>query len=181
MGNYWNYYTLAIPPIGFTFFDQLKPDLKTLGQFNDKYILSPYLITDPNLEFIQKFNNYFLYLNKLFLERVYLTDENSEVEKVKIISYNPNQILVDVSERSKNILVLSQVYSPGWFAYLDDSIKIPLSEKTNALMSVKLLPKTKTVTLKYEPPGLKAGLTISLITIITILLYLFRKKVIKKS
>ena len=76
MGGYWNYYTLAIPPWGNVLFDKLKPDSISLGEYNVKYIISPYKLGDQNLTLEKNIGSYFVYTNKLIRPRAYFENDN---------------------------------------------------------------------------------------------------------
>ncbi|QQG43462.1 MAG: hypothetical protein HYW45_00390 [Candidatus Daviesbacteria bacterium] len=166
MGNYWNYYTLAIPPFGITEYEQLKPDAKSLGEFNTKYIISPYPLEDQNLKLDQKINDFFIYQNNLFKPRSYFFDaEIGILDGAKINYYSPNLVRVDTSAKLASRVILAQVYSPGWNAYLNGQEKTPVLERPNALMLVDIKPTTKYVDFRYEPGSFKIGLIISLVTL----------------
>lgn len=153
-GVYWNYYTLSIPPLG-TFTQELKPDAKSLGQYNVKYIISPYQLTDKNFILKTKLKNFFIFENKLFIPRVYDI-------------YKPNYIKVNVNEKQKQLIV-SEVYSPGWKAYLNGSQKVPVQETPNSLRAVDIQPETKFVDFKYHPDSYKTSKFLTLISILFIL------------
>lgn len=165
MGAYWNYYTLSVPPIGSYTFSQLKPDAKSLGEYNVKYIISPYPLPDNNLKLAKKIDNFFIFENKLFIPRIY------EI-------YKPNYIKVNVEGIQKQ-LIISEVYSPGWKAYLNGKEEVVVQETPNALRAVDIQPDTKFIDFKYSPSNYKTGKYITILSILFLVGYAISSKKIK--
>ena len=155
-GTYWNHYTLAVPPFGA---DTKNPDLKSLGEYNVKYIISNTPITSRDLILKEKIDQYLIYENKLSKSRDY------EI-------YTPNHIKVNI-EKPTGQIVLPEVYSPGWVAYLNGDMIVPVLETPSALRAVDTLPDTEWVDLKYEPDSLKKGKYITLTTLLILAGYGF--------
>lgn len=176
MGGYWNYYTLSIPPMGLYKFEKLQPDPVSLGAYNVKYIISPHKLT--NIEFVLKENmeGYLIYQNKLFLPRAYFwTNDQKPSIKAPILQYSPNHIRVDTSSNKTQRIVLSEVYSPGWVAYLNGKLKVTVQEKPDALRLVDIKSNTQFVDFKYQPESFKYGLIITGITLISLGIFLIKK------
>lgn len=170
-GGYWNYYTLSIPPIGLYEFEKLQPDPKALGAYNVKYIISPHELLDNNFQLKKQIDNYFIYKNSLFLERAYYLDDNhSPSSSARITKYSPNHIVIDTSHKGSKRLVLSEVYSPGWKAYLNGSDPVSIQETPDALRLVDLKDDTKIVDFKYQPDSFKIGTSITTITLLFLIL-----------
>ena len=138
-GSYWDYYTLSIPPIG-SLTEKLHPNIKSLGEYNTKYIISPYEIFDKNLSQLIKIEEYFVYLNKLYQPR----------SPAPIIYYSPNLIKIDVSNYKKNSIVVSEVYNDSWKAFSNTNKELQIQETPNRLRYIDLPEDTKTITLKYN-------------------------------
>lgn len=169
MGAYWNYYTLSIPPMGTYTFDKPQPDSRSLGDFNTKYIISPYPLTSENFMLVKQFGEYKIYRNNLLLPRAYFwTDTQKPSSPAPILKYLPNYIKVDTSFQSTNHLVLSEVYSPEWEAYLDGKEKVPVQQKPDTLRLVDIKKNTKFVDFKYQPKSFQVGLMVTLATWIII-------------
>lgn len=176
MGGYWNYYTLSIPPMGLYKFEKLQPDPVSLGAYNVKYVISPHKLT--NIEFVLKENikGYLIYQNKLFLPRAYFwTNDQKPSIKAPILQYSPNHIRVDTSSNKTQRIVLSEVYSLGWVAYLNGKSKVPVQEKPDALRLVDIKSDTQFVDFKYQPESFKYGLIITGITLIGLGIFLLKK------
>lgn len=168
-GAYWNYYTLSIPPIGTYTFEKPRPDPVSLGEFNTKYIISPYELTDKSFVLEKKFGDYLVYKNTAFWPRAYYqTDLQKPEREASIITYTPNLIRVDTSGHNTSRLVLSEVWSPGWKAYLNGKEEVRVQEKPNTLRLVDIKPDTRFVDFKYEPDSFKIGRVVTLTTFLLI-------------
>lgn len=180
-GSYWNYYTLSIPPLGTYTFDKPQPDPVSLGAFNTKYIVSPYKLDNPNFILERKVDDYSIYRNNLWRERAYFwTDDQKPGPPAPVLIYTPNLIRIDTTSHPTDKLVLAEVYSPGWRAYLDGRKLVPVQEKPDTLRLVDIRPDTQFVDFKYQPKGFHYGGIITAITFI-VLLTLLAKSWIKRS
>ncbi len=155
-GTYWNYYTLSIPPIGSYIARDIHPDAVSLGDYNTKYLISPYPLIDKNFLEVKKVGGYLIYLNKAVKPR----------SPAPILIYTPNLIRVDTSTYNNPSLFLSEVYSPGWNAYLNGNEPVVVQETPNALRSVDLKPGTSFVDFIYEPDLFKLGALITFIFLV---------------
>jgi len=182
MGSYWNYYTLAIPPIGYTKFDKLKPDPKSLGEYNVKYVVSPSPLENSNLELNSTFGQYYIYRNKLFLPRAYFLNENQSFEsEAQIVKYNPGFIKIDTSKNASEKLVFSTVFNKGWKAYLNGEKEAEVLETPNALQLVNIPNDTKYVDLNYLPGSYKIGRVITIATLFIISLTISIKRILRRK
>ena len=62
----WDKYSLSVPPFEAYLYQKLQPNAKLLRAFNTKYVISKYPLNDTNFVFWEKFDEYYLYLNKLW-------------------------------------------------------------------------------------------------------------------
>lgn len=171
-GGYWNYYTLALPPIGR--YKNLIPDAKSLGEYSVKYVISPYKIEDKNLVLKNTYNDYYIYNNFLFKPRVYTNNLNGASPNITLFS--PNHIKVDIAPNTKSV-ILAEVYSKGWRAYLDNGKEVLVQETPNALRLVDVEPQTKFVDFRYEPLSYQIGSKITfLVCLVLAGLFFFRRK-----
>ena len=164
-GGYWDDYSLSTPPIGVYKFQRLQPDAIALGEQNTKYVISPHELADSNFEPLKKYGNYILYLNKAWQPRV----------GIPITYYSPNKIILATSEVAGGSINLSEVYSPGWNAYLNGKEKVPVQETPVHLRSINTKPDTHFVELKYEPETYFIGRSITFSTILIISIYAIKK------
>ena len=180
MGGYWNYYTLAVPPIGFENFQKLTPDPKTLGEFNVKYVISPYQLENKDYTFVSKFDNYNVYLNNFLKPRAYFAlDEQKAGTEAPVIKYTPNQVTVDTTKGESSRLVLSEVWSPGWEAFINGNEKVNVQEMPNTLRLVDLPANTNFVDFKYSPSGFNEGKTITIATLFLLLIWGIKSRFLK--
>lgn len=156
MGGYWNYYTLAIPPIGTK---NLTPNAKALGEYNVKYIITPSEIIDEQLEQIEKIEGFFIYKNNIFTPRNY---EIYTPNFIRVSTYNLQPIT--------SSLVIPEVYSDGWIAYLNGNEQVHVQETPNALRAVDIKPDTHFVDFVYKPDSFKIGRLITSGTILILAL-----------
>lgn len=169
--SFWNYYTLSIPPISLYAFENIQPDAKALGDYNVKYIISPYKIDNKDLVHREKFGKYTIYENKKLKPRAYfLENDRLTFNEAKIIHFSPNFIRVDTSSNNHKNVILAEVYNKQWTAYLNGKEKVNVQETPNRLRLVDITSQTKYVDFKYYPKSFVLGRFITLITIIMVIL-----------
>jgi uncharacterized membrane protein YfhO len=91
-------------------------------------------------------------------------------ESVTIATYEANKIVLTATASSSGVLVLSEVYDPGWHAYVDGK-RADLYEANYAFRAVPLPAGEHTVELRYEPVSLRAGFFISAASLFAALAY----------
>lgn len=147
------------------------PDSDLLGKLNVRYLLVDKEIPDQNgWELVIKSNGIFLYKNLYELPRVFLLDKNSGIitGKALITKYTPNEIQINLTN-GEGDLVLSEIYYPGWKAWVDGKDS-PIQEYLGLFRMVQISPTSTNVTIKYEPFSVIIGLVISFCTLIIICL-----------
>ncbi len=82
-----------------------------------------------------------------------------------INKYTPNRIEISTNANSTTILVLSDVYYPGWKAYVDGK-ESPVLACNSILRGVPLEKGQHSIILEYSPMSYKIGLIISGLTAI---------------
>ena len=87
----------------------------------------------------------------------------NEAERVSIVSYQPNEILLDVTVTAPGYLVLSEVYYPGWQVCVDGHEEA-IQRANYAFRAVHLTPGSHRVRFLFAPLTWKVGLGISLAT-----------------
>ncbi len=96
--------------------------------------------------------------------------------EVKILSYKPHNIRISTSSKNPKLLILSEVFYPGWVAEVDGK-KTPIHRVDYALMAVGIEAGKHTVELHFRPGSIYTGLAVSLVTLTGVLLYLwFQRK-----
>jgi hypothetical protein len=75
---------------------------------------------------------------------------------VSIVDYQPSRITLDVETAADGILVLSEVYYPGWRAYVD-GVEAKIHRADHALRAVEVEGGSHRVELVYDPLSFKLG------------------------
>jgi hypothetical protein len=81
-------------------------------------------------------------------------------ESVAFTSYTPDQMSMRVTANSDGMLVLSEVYAPGWNAYVDGT-KVDLYAADYVLRGIPVPAGEHTVSVRYELRSLQIGTLIS--------------------
>lgn len=181
-GNFWDYYTLAIPPYSITENVEQRPDFESLGYYNTKYILSPYQLYSDDLTYREKTEGYFLYTNNWFQPRAYYINEfQVPLGHAETQSHTVNKTIINTEKKLSNKIIISSVYSPGWNAY-DQSESLKLTESPNGLQLITLNENSKEIFVEYNPTSYTVGKIISLFTVIIVAFYFVtRRKIVTKQ
>jgi hypothetical protein len=89
-------------------------------------------------------------------------------ETVRLIQNAPDRLELDVRADSPALLVLSEVWDPGWSARVDGEAA-PVDQADYLLRAVPIPPGQHTVVLSYDPPLLRVGLVFTLVTVLAII------------
>ena len=92
---------------------------------------------------------------------------NSGTASAKIVGYGPNEILLDVTAPSAGVLVLSEVYYPGWRAWVDNQ-EVDVRRADFLFRAVEVPAGTHRVRLLYDPPWFKVGVGLFAVTMIAL-------------
>ena len=108
------------------------------------------------------------------------TDTPNEELTNPIVTYNPNQVQIDLQTATPGLLVLADAYDDGWQATLNG--QPTLLYRTNyALRGVWVPAGEHSITMSYRPVALMWGIVISLITLSGISLILVLYKIGKNT
>ncbi|MDY7034648.1 MAG: YfhO family protein [Thermodesulfobacteriota bacterium] len=98
----------------------------------------------------------------------------------KILSYQPNIILINAIANRETFLVLNDIYYPGWKCYVD-GIEEKIYTCNYLFRAIKLKKGTHNVRFIFRPPLVIIGTLITIITLLLCLLFMiFRKLTLKK-
>ena len=88
--------------------------------------------------------------------------------KVEEVSYRPNHVTVKTSQAGNGFLVLMDSYFSGWTVKVDGQER-PILRANHYYRAVQLGPGAHTLEFDYFPDGFKAGLVVSGITLVLVL------------
>ncbi|MBI3740943.1 MAG: YfhO family protein, partial [Chloroflexi bacterium] len=77
--------------------------------------------------------------------------------KVKIVGYGPNEIMLETNSARAGYLVLSEIYFPGWRAWIDDR-EVAVSRANYLFRAIELPAGAQRVRFLYDPLSYKVGL-----------------------
>ncbi|OQY43317.1 MAG: hypothetical protein B6242_14880 [Anaerolineaceae bacterium 4572_78] len=89
-------------------------------------------------------------------------------EHVEIMSYEPNRIELQVDAKEDGLLILSEVYYPGWRAMIDNQA-VPIVQTNYILRAVPISSGNHHVVVQFVPFTFWLGMVISVMTIIIII------------
>ena len=95
-------------------------------------------------------------------------NESSKPGLARIVSYRPDQIVVSTDSSTPGYLFLSEMFYPGWKAFVDDQPKRIL--RGNYLFRVVQLPEGQhVVRFVFDPLSIKVGIGITILTLFVIM------------
>ena len=105
-------------------------------------------------------------------------DGPSGWQAARIDSWSPNRIVVEAEADRPSLLILSEVWYPGWRVRVDGQ-KQPLYRVDGVVRGVYLEPGTHVVTWRYRPASLVWGGAVTLVALAVLLVVaLFRAEVV---
>ena len=87
---------------------------------------------------------------------------------VKIVGYGPNEIFLDANAPGAGVLILSEVYYPGWRAWVNDS-EVEVLRANYLFRAVELPAGVQHVRLLYDPPLFKIGAGLFAVTVFALI------------
>ena len=89
------------------------------------------------------------------------------IDAVRTISYEPNQLELEATTDSAGLLVVGEVYYPGWKAFVDGSAA-KLYQADGLVRAVPILQGTHRVSLRYQPDSVRWGAILTILTFILV-------------
>ena len=86
-------------------------------------------------------------------------------EAALVVAHEPDRLELRVTAQTPALLVLSEVWDPGWQATVS-GVPTPVLVANHALRALPIPPGEHQVVLFYAPPGLRLGLAISGLTLV---------------
>ncbi len=162
-GNYqYSSYIPVLPPYE-TFALKPQPNAYLLGQLNVKYVASPYKLLSNDWLLTKTAADFFLYQNKK-QKTVWLNNGG----EASLENLSPNKIIVNITNSKDNLLILSEMFYPGWSATDQNGAQLEIID-AKPFRAVKITPTTQKVFFSYWPASLTISLTIFFTTLITII------------
>jgi hypothetical protein len=87
------------------------------------------------------------------------------LERASIVRYEPNRVEISVRAAAPAILVLSDLFAPGWTARIGEH-ELPVLPANRVMRAVPVPAGRHLVEMSYRPPGLLAGAAISTTSLI---------------
>ena len=97
--------------------------------------------------------------------------QHAEKGTVKPISISANTFTFDAETPKPSVLVLLQNYYPGWKAFVDEK-ETGIEKANTTFMCIQVLAGKHTISFVYEPTLIKYAWYVSLICLITVLIFL---------
>jgi hypothetical protein len=99
-----------------------------------------------------------------------LSGQVADLPQARLAEFSPSRLLVEVDHTSDGLLVLSELYYPGWRATVDGR-QAPIHRTDAILRAVEVPAGQHQVEMVFDPPTVKLGLAISGITLLLSLAY----------
>jgi hypothetical protein len=122
--------------------------------------------------------DYRLYENTTVQPRFYL--ENPACGGVSVTSYTPNRIELSVDSSCDTKLLSSEVFYPGWEAYVDGK-RTDIALSNGAFRTLSISSGDHRIVFQYQPKIFLIGLLITALTALTLWYYSFRRKIYGRS
>ena len=160
-----------------------RPDAARLGLLNVRFVLAGFPLEVDGLVPVAQLGESHIYRNEYALPRAFVVpgapvavlgdvalDLPVESQPARIESYSPNRIAVEADLEAGGLLVLSEVWYPGWRA-VDNGQELPILRVEGVLRGVVLEPGHHWVDFLYRPWTVWVGLAISGTAMLGILVY----------
>jgi len=169
-----DHYSPTLPPV----LDDAsaRPNAGLLGLLNVRYVVAAFSIEAEGLVLRERLGDTYVYENERFLPRAFLVAEAGPgsladallVEDFRpgvaqVVTYTPNRIIVQADLDEPGLLVLSEVWYPGWQARANGA-EVPVEQVAGALRGIPLDAGSWTVELRYHPWTAWLGLAVSGLT-----------------
>jgi hypothetical protein len=135
------------------------PQAAKLGLLNVGYVVSEFYLDVPGLIAEKKVGDTFVYRNDRNKFPAWIQpnfyQEDEQLKPARILQRSANRIII--SAVGPGILVLSEIYYPGWGVYIDGE-KSQLVVMHDVLMGVSLTPGEHVVEFCFKPASVYIGL-----------------------
>jgi hypothetical protein len=166
-------------------FRDTRPDLRLLGLLNVEYLAAAFPMNWPGLTFAAQIDGTHIYRNQYALPRAWvipslphagggwatqlvaLADQSARAiatgdSTAQVTRHEPDRIEVEAQLPDDGVLVLGEIWYPGWRAMVDGEAQ-PVEPVAEVLRGVPLTQGNHRVVLIYDPPSVRWGGRISLV------------------
>ncbi|GAB4536874.1 MAG: YfhO family protein [Anaerolineae bacterium] len=173
---------------------ETRPDLRLLGLLNVEYLVAAYPMDWPGLSLVAEVDGTYIYRNEHVLPRAWLLDSSVPAGDewpgqltaladraaqavagggytVNVTRYDPDRIEVTVQSPGDAILILGEIWYPGWRAVVDGEVK-PVEQVAGVLRGVPLTKGVHHVALVYDPASVRWGTRLSLTGLAILVLWM---------
>jgi hypothetical protein len=158
-----------------------RPDAALLGLLNVGYVAASFPIEADGLLLQTQLDGTHIYRNERILPRAFVVVQPRapgdpalrrpiEAIPAELAVYTPNRLVVQADLAEPGLLVLSEVWYPGWRA-LDNGVETPIQRVEGTLRGVYLDAGSHAVEFRYAPWTVWLGLAISGSTALVLLGY----------
>lgn len=114
----------------------------------------------------------------------YLNDL-SHLSRVQVLSYSPNDVVIQIESDNDQLLFLSDTYYPGWKAFIEPSagsgqVETKIYRANYAFRAAVVPAGNHRVVFRYQPASLALGIKITIISVVAaglFALFINRKKI----
>jgi len=89
---------------------------------------------------------------------------------VRLTRHSATDLVFTTTAKAKGLLVVSELYYPGWQAYVD-GVKVPTVQAALMLRGVMLKGNQKTIEFRFEPTVVRQGAIVSIALVALLVLY----------
>lgn len=103
-------------------------------------------------------------VDKKFAEQVKPVAVSDSLRFVKLVAYERNDLKYEVSSEKGGVVVFSEIYYPGWQAYID-GVEAPHGRADYILRAMNVPAGKHTVEFKFDPKSLHTTETIAFVAL----------------
>lgn len=171
-------------------YQDVQPDLHLLGLLNVEYLVTAFPMGWSGLTFVTEVDGTHVYRNQHVLPRAWvihplaagtdwaeqlaaLADQSAQAVAIgqypaQVTQYEPDRIEVEAQSPENGVLVLGEIWYPGWRAIVDGEER-PVQPVAEVLRGVSLTEGTHRVVLVYDPASVRWGVRVSLIALAVVI------------
>jgi hypothetical protein len=167
-----------------------QPDLRLLGLLNVEYLAAAFPMDWPGLTLLARLNETYVYRNEHALPRAWMLPQGTSSANVpgdagawrgelaelaglaaraisedgagvRVARYEPDRIEIETHSAQPALLVLGELWYPGWRAVVDGR-EVPVARVAGLLRGVSLAEGGHRVVFNYDPASVRRGRRLSL-------------------